>query len=212
MIAVCVPTRGMIFTRTMESIISGCAALEARGIKTKFFTTWDLPIPSGHNKCVEDALAIPEVDKVFFIEEDMYVPTDAFVELASSPFQMVTLQYNDKNGRPHGIIEFDSTGSVVWCGLGATVITRHVFELVGQPYFFTERRWKNIRQNGQTTYERVSLPSPYGYGGLDVDFCFRAREKGVRIEWLPNYRAQHFQLTAMGEPYTNNGIHQIRCV
>lgn len=212
MIAICCPTRGMLFTQTMESIISGIYALKDKGIETRFFTSWDLPIPSGHNQCVEQALAIPEVDRVFFVEEDMYIPSDAFIQLATSDSDMVTLQYNDKNGRPHGIIEFDSTGEVVWCGLGATVIRRKVFDLVGQPYFFTERRWKNLRQNGKTTYERVSMPAPYSYGGLDVDFCFRAREKGVRIEWLPQYRAQHFQLTAMGQSYTNNGIHQIRTV
>lgn len=212
MIAVCLPTRGMLFTRTMECVVKGIYELEARGIKTSFHSTFDLPIPAGHNQCVEEALANSDVEKVFFVEEDMYIPTDAFVALATSPSEMVTLQYNDKNGRPHGIIEFDKNGKVVWGGLGATVITRKVFDAVGKPYFFTERRWKNVRQNGEVHYERVSIPGPYQYGGLDVDFCFRVHEKGFTIDWLPQFRAQHFQLTSLGEPYTNNGMHQIRCV
>lgn len=211
MIAVCCPTRGMLFTRTMECMVSGMKALQAMGIETQFFTTFDLPIPDGHNKCAEDALAAG-AEKLFFVEEDMYIPPDAFVALAISPHEMVTLQYNDKNGRPHGIIEFDTYGQVVWCGLGATCITRHVFDLLDRPIFFTERRWKNIRENGRTRYERVSIPGPYQYGGLDVDFCFRVHEKGIKIEWLKEYKAHHFQLTALGEPYTNRGMHQIRCV
>lgn len=216
MIVICTPTRGTLFTRTAQCIFDGMAELSKLGIASKFITTHDLPIPDGHNYCVETALSNPAVQKIFFIEEDMYIFPEAFVELATSEHDMVTLQYNDKNGRPHGIIEFDHTGQVVWCGLGATVIHRRVFEKVGKPYFNIKQRWKNIRRNVNgvviTEYEKVSIESIYQYGGLDVDFCMRARKSGINIVCLPNHKAHHFQLIKLGEPHVNNGCHEIRQV
>jgi len=169
-------------------MIEGMLALQKLGHEVIYFTTHDLPIPDGHNDCVEKALAIPEVDRIVFIEEDMYIYPQAFVELATSDHPMATFQYNDKNGRPHGIIEFDNGGEVVWCGLGATKIDRSVFEKVGQPYFDTKRRWSNHRRfDGKTLvkwYEPVSTMAKDNnqYGGLDVDFCMRVRKAGI-----PNY-------------------------
>ncbi len=52
----------------------------------------------------------------------------------------------------------------------------------------------------------------YKYGGLDVDFYTRARQKGFKIVCLPNYRAHQFELVQLGEKYTNNGIHTIKQV
>lgn len=216
MIVIATPSRGLIFTRTVQSIIEGMQELNKLGVATKFISCHDLPIPDGHNYCVETALQDPSVQKIFFIEEDMYIFPEAFVALATSEHDMVTLQYNDKNGRPHGIIEFDHNGEVVWCGLGATVIHRRVFEALDKPYFYTKRRWKNIRRNinGQTVteYERVAKESEYQYGGQDVDFCFRVRELGIKISCLPNHKAHHFQLIKLGEPHVNNGLHEIRQV
>ena len=216
MIAICLPTRGMLFTRTMQCVVDGMQELNKLGIGTKLHTSYDLPIPDGHNYCVETALQDKAVNKILFVEEDMYIEGPAFVALATSDLPMATLQYNDKNGRPHGIIEFDHTGDVVWCGLGATAIKREVFEAVGTPYFEIKRRWKNIRynENGvlKTKYERVYGESEFQYGGLDVDFCHRVREKGFKITALPDFKAHHFELLALGQPHTNNGCHSIRTV
>jgi len=218
MIAICVPSRGLIFTRTMDSVIQGMQALNKIGIATKFFTTWDLPIPDGHNATVELALQDPAVQKVIFIEEDMYISPEAFTLLATCDHQMATYQYNDKNGRPHGIIEFDEEGEVVWCGLGATMITRQLFEKVGKPYFNTKRRWKITREldpkKGKfvRSYEPLPHEAIDQYGGLDVDFCFRVRKLGERIVCLKEHKAAHFQLLALGEPHRNNGCHEIRTV
>jgi len=217
MIAVCLPSRGMVFSKTMQSVVEGIQALNKLGVATDFFISHDLPIPDGHNFCVEQALQrYPALDKIFFIEEDMYIYPEAFVQLATCEHDMATLQYNDKNGRPHGIIEFDNNGEVVWCGLGATTIKREIFEKIDKPYFEIKRRWKNLREfrGGKLVkwYEPLAHESIYQYGGLDVDFSMRVRKLGYRIVVLPEHRAHHFQLIQMGEQHVNNGVHEIRQV
>lgn len=231
MVALCVPSRGLIYSKTVESVINGMQALNGVGIATKYFSTHELPIPDSHHICVEKALADPNIDTLIFIEEDMYVFPEAMIALATSEADVTTLQYNDKNGSPHGIIHYNEKQEVMWAGLGATAIKRRVFEALGAPYFRTDHLYKSIRKaspNGPVVSEFeeieprqvwdeeqskvVEKRDEYRYGGLDVDFYTRARWKGFKIIVLPEYKAHHFELVQLGEKHTNKGVHEIKQV
>lgn len=231
MIAICVPSRGLIFSRTVQCVIEGMQALNKVGIATSYHTCHDLPIPDSHNFCVEQALQNQAVQKIFFIEEDNYVFPDAFVALATSDYDIATVQYNDKNGSAFGIIHYNEAQEIIWCGLGATVIKREVFEKIGKPHFRIDTRYKIIKKykDGNklvSDYEEIEAREvwddekkkfvekrdPYVYGGLDVDFYTRARKLGYRINALQDFRGHHFKLVKLGEPYTNQGVHDIQQV
>lgn len=217
MVAICTPSRGLVFSRTMQSVIEGMQALAKVGIASKFFTSHDLKIPDGHNYCVETALQDKAVDKIFFVEEDMYIYPDAFVALVTADNDISTLQYNDKNGSPHGIIHYNEAQEVLWSGLGATVIKRAVFESLGVPYFRSDVRYKITKKriiDGKaiTEYEEQEARSEWGYGGLDVDFFTRARKNGFTIKVLPEFKAHHFALVQLGKETNNDGCHIIRQV
>ncbi len=228
MIAFCCPSRGLIYAMTVKSIIEGMQELNKIGIGTTFLMTRDLPIPDCFNYLIETALQNQAVDKVLIIEEDMYIDPQAIVALASSSSEICTLQYNDKNGSPHGIIHYNEAGEVLWCGLGATIISRKVFEALGTPYFTTNNRFKITKKhlkNGRlvTEYELIEphekynevtqkfekVEEPYGYGGQDVDFLTRARQKGFKIQVLEGFKAHHFKLLSLGQEHTNSGCHNI---
>jgi hypothetical protein len=228
MIAVCVTSRGLIFAITVQSIIEGMQELNKIGIGTVFVGTRDLPIPESQNYCTETALQNKAVDRLLFIEEDMYVDPEAFVALATADAPIATLQYNDKNGSPHGIIHYNEAGEILWCGIGATMIKREVFEALGVPYFTTENRYKIKKKqlkDGKliTDYELiephdiwdeeqkkfVKKSEPYHYGGQDVDFMTRARQAGFKITRLEEFKAHHFKLLSLGAEHTNNGCHTI---
>lgn len=217
MIYICLPSRGLIFSRTVQSVIEGMQALNAIGIATKYVYTHDLPIPDCHNACIDKALADPACQKIFIIEEDMYIDPQAFVALATSDHPIAVLQYNDKNGSPHGIIHYNEAGEIVWTGVGAVVIKREVFEKLGSPYFTTHPRYgikKKAGPNGVYISEFYELEGsePYSYGGLDINFYTRVRKLGYKIVCLPEYKAHQFQLIQLGEPHTNQGCHIIRQV
>lgn len=232
MIAICVPSRGLIFSRTVECVIKGMQALGKLGIESDYFTSHDLPIPDSHISCVEQVLANSKVDKILFIEEDNVLFLDAFMALATSEKPITLLQYNDKNGSPHGIIHYNNVGEILWGGLGAVCIKREVFEKIGKPYFRIDHRYKIVKkqtaEDGRliVDYEEiepidvwdskqnkfVKRMDPYAYGGLDIDFYTRARKIGYSIAVLPEYKAHHLQLIQLGEAYTNQGVHVIRQV
>lgn len=231
MIGICLPSRGLIFSRTMQSVIKGMQELSKHGIASDYFPCHDLPIPSSHNFCVEQALQNSLINKIFLIEEDMYIPSDDFLALATSDYDIIMLQYNDKNGSPHGIIHYDHNGEVLWGGLGAVCIKKEVFESIGKPYFRTDHRYRIIKKKTEfdgklvVEYEEMTprqvwnekenkfdeVNDEYKYGGLDIDFYTRARKKGYKIVVLHG-KAQHFELVALGQRYTNDGVHEIRTV
>lgn len=231
MICVATPSRGLIYAITVKSIIEGMQALNKIGIGTEFVTTRDLPIPDAHNYCVETALQNKSVDRIVFIEEDHYLDPDAFVALATFDGPIATLQYNDKNGSPHGIIHYNEAGEILWCGVGATMIKREVFEKIGTPYFRIDQRYKVTKKHLEgdklvTEYEAIEphkkwnpdtrkfddVKDPYQYGGQDVDFMTRARQSGFKITKLEGFKAHHFKLVKLGEDHTNNGCHLIEQV
>lgn len=231
MVAICLPSRGLVFSRCMQSVIEGMQELNALGIATKFYYTHDLPIPDCHNACIEKAIGDSRTDKIFIIEEDMYIDPQAFVALATSDQDIAVLQYNDRNGSPHGIIHVNKAGEILWTGLGAACIKRKVFEDLGMPYFRIDHKYKITKKHIEkdrtvTEFEEieprqeydlktgkfVEVRDEYKYGGLDVDFYTRVRRLGYKITQLENYKAHHFELVKLGESYTNNGCHLIRQV
>jgi len=231
LVAICTPSRGLIFSKTVQSIVEGMQALNKIGIATKYFSSHDLPIPDSHNFTVEQAFQDSAVDKIFFVEEDMYIFPEAFVALATSEADITTLQYNDKNGSPNGIIHYNEAGEAIWAGLGATVIKRTVLEALGIPYFrtnqicvikkktregdriITEYEPKEVREEiNQTTGKLEKVEEKYIYGGLDIDFYTRARKAGYKITVLPDHKAHHFDLVQLGEKQINNGCHVIKQV
>jgi hypothetical protein len=208
-IAICVPSRGLIFSKTTECISDGIIALTKLGHEVKYFATHDLPIPDCHNECTIKAYEW-RADRILYVEEDMYIPTDAFISLCITSEHMATLNYNDKNGRPHGIIEFNRNNEVVWCGLGATSVSRELLEKIDKPYFCTTRRWQRLTGPKGIYYEKVMFESPYQYGGQDVDFCMRVVKLGYKIKCLTECTARHLQLLELGKPHINQGMHSIR--
>lgn len=232
MIAICLPSRGLVFSKTMQSVIDGMQELNKIGIATTYCASHDLPIPDSHNFVVSQALQNTAVKKIFIMEEDNYLFPEAFVALATSDFDIATVQYNDKNGSPHGIIHYNEAGEVLWAGLGSTVVKREVFEKIGFPYFDINTRYRNTKkrqsEDGKliTDYEAIEerevwndkenkfekVKEPYKYGGLDIDLYTKARQLGFKIGIINNHKGHHFELVKLGEKHTNNGFHIIRQV
>jgi hypothetical protein len=214
MIAICVPSRGLIFSKTTECIVGGMAELSKIGIGSIYVSSHDLTIPDCFNYCVETALQNQAVQKIFFLEEDMFVYPDAFVALATSDFPIATLQYNDKNGSPFGIIHYNEAQEILWCGFGATAIKREVFEKLDKPYFRSDVRYKIVKKQvpwgkAITDFQEIETRSDNQYGGHDVDFYTRVRKLGYKIENLSQFKAHHFKLVSLGEAYNNKGCHVI---
>jgi len=229
MIAICTPSRGLIFSKTVESIMNGMSHLNANGLATKFYTSHDMSIPHGHNYTIAQGMQ-DGAQRFIIVEEDNYIFPDGFLALATTESPIITMQYNDKNGSPHGIIHYNEAGEIIWGGLGATAVKREVWEKLGEPYFRIDTLYRNTKkklEDGKliTEYEEVPTTKKfnretlkwekkegvgYKYGGLDIDFYTRARKAGFKIDLVKKHKAHHFELVKLGEKHTNQGCHVIR--
>jgi hypothetical protein len=190
-IAVVLPTRGIVFAEVEQQIEKMRLAHDIF-----VFRSWDKGIPDAQNYLVAQALAI-DPDYVLFIEEDT-IPTDtALSDMLSEDADIAFVDYG-VNGWSCSAKLIDST--LLWCGFGCTLVKRHVFDKLEEPYFRTD---KSLRLN-----DWQWIDNKMKYGGQDIWFCMQAREKGLTLRQAKG-ECRHMRLTELGSPETNNGAHRI---
>lgn len=197
MIAIVLPTRGLVFTRVEDAIER---FREKHPIRV--YRSDNLPIPQGHlllsEKAIEDG-----AEYIFFVEEDNPPPEDALDKLLEANADIAFMDYG-VNG--WSCSAKTPQGEILWCGLGCTLVKRQVFESLPKPWFRTDRV---LRLNDWTWQE---LPKNYietkQYGSLDIWFFSQARKKGFVIKQVEG-EVDHLKLDSLGEREVNNGLHQI---
>jgi hypothetical protein len=208
-LAVCIPTRGIITSRTIEAVQ---AMLDVTSqcrpdieISPKWHISYDKPIPDGHTDVATRALN-DGADLVLFVEEDVIPPAHALeamlvriVRGADWVFVDYPLNAMARSG-PNCYFR-NEYGEVIYTGFGCTLITREVFEAIEQPWFRTDRGARIKRQT--ITFEDRQVE----YGGFDIWFGYQAHMHGFRLEVIPNMMARHVKLMALGKPNTNHGLH-----
>lgn len=96
----------------------------------------------------------------------------------------------------------DKTNTVLWCGMGCTMIKKEVFLKLEKPWFRSD---KQLRLSDNTW---IDVPPDKTYGGQDIWFCTKAREAGFSIKQVDG-ECKHLRLEALGMPGINNGVHTI---
>ena len=192
MIGVILPTRGLVYTR-VEDAIEKMRETE----KIKVFRSHDLPIPEAQNFLVQQAL-LEDVTHLFFIEEDTVPSPLALKALLMADTDIACIDYA-VNG--YSCVAKDKdTGEVLWCGFGCTLVRKEVFYAMERPWFRVD---KTLRLN-----DWQWVDNPAKYGGQDIWFSMKAREKGFTIKQLPG-ECVHLQFVEVGRREANNGLHKI---
>lgn len=200
MIAVILPSRGLIFSETAEEIINNL-----KGIPHKFFFAHELPIPDCFEVPVTKALKDPEITHLWIVEDDMVLAPDTLKQMLGKNKAVVTVDY-PVNTEGMGAV-FKVGGEVIYCGTGCLLIQRAVFDELKPPYFRTDMRW-GIKNFGKYLKMNVSHDPSVGYGYQDVNFCMELYHQNIPIHLIPGTLSQR-KLVALGKAGSNNGAHQI---
>lgn len=168
------------------------------GHNYKIYQAVGLRIPDCENVPLERALA-DGCSHFWFIEDDTVPPVGALDKLLHAEGDIAAIDYgvNGWGCIARGKID----GEVKWCGLGCTLVKRRVFEALEKPYFRDDMQ---LRLN-----DMQWIPAPKNrYGGQDIWFCCKAREKGFKIVQIQG-ECRHLKLESLGIPEENNGAHKI---
>lgn len=192
MISVILPTRGFVYTEVENAIEKNLNKLDY-----KIFRSFTLPIPDCQNELVEQALS-EHISHILFIEEDVVIPDGGFEKLITANADIACIDYGVEGW---GCVTKNQQGEILWCGLGCTLVNRYVFDKLDKPYFRSDIE---LRLND---WQWVKSP-PDKYGGQDIYFCMKAREKGFKIVQVEG-EAKHLKLESLGVSGINNGLHKI---
>ena len=193
MIAIILPTRGMVFTEVENAIE------DARRFNNIIvYRSWNLPIPDAQNYLTEQALKDREVTDLWFIEEDTIPPDGALEKLKDANADIACIDYSVNQ---YGCVARDKkTNEILWCGFGCTLVKREVFEKLEKPWFRTD---KTLRLNDWQWIDNSAK-----YGGQDIWFGCKAREAGFKIQQVEG-ECKHLSLVALGQKGYNDGCHLI---
>jgi hypothetical protein len=213
--AVVTPSRGLVHSRSVESVMAAIEVATAAGHE---FRGWrlshDLPIPDCDNDVAERGLATG-AETLFWVEEDMVIPERSLLAqlaLFEAGHQISAVDY-PVGADNWGCIAHNN-GDIPWCGLGCTLIGRAVFDAIARPWFRTDKVYAIVGQPGARRFVERDDPRPAErkWGQQDIWFFRQAIEAGFTITEVPGMSAGQAKVRELGKPATNVGWHQIELV
>lgn len=203
-IGVVLPSRGLVFSRTMETVIDNL-----KGYDFTLYMAHDLPIPDCFNYPLARALK-DNIDLIWFVEEDMTIPSktlDEMIALFTAGHQVVSSEYADRRtGR--NLVCRNEKGTVIYTGMGCLLVDAKVFEKLEKPYL-RRATFEKVDTKDGFDYKLVDSSNNEWYGTQDVYFSYTLRKLGIKIQ-IVKAKIGHLQLVERGKNETNAGAHEIK--
>lgn len=203
-IAVILPSRGLIFSKTADELLQNL-----QGFDYDIFFAHGVPIPDCFEKPLEEALSDLRVFTHFwFVEDDMVLPESTLEAMLIMDAPVVAMDYPvSKEGQ--GAVFRNSEGEVIFTGTGCLLVKREVFDKLTPPYFRTDIRWNatNYGKFIRMTASVITSPSLEGYGLHDTHFGIRLYHANIPVEIAGTIGQR--KLLELGKAGSNEGAHQI---
>lgn len=155
----CIPTRGIIYSRTIDSVLSNQP--------DRVIFSHARPVPEAYNYLVEQALKAG-ADELWFIDDDMAFGSDTLTKLRAADTDVALMDYLVETGPT--VQKKD--GEFLFGGMGCVLAKAQVFEDIR---FRTNVGYK---YPDMTPFERQN---PEKHGGQDVDFFQQLKQKGYTV-------------------------------
>jgi len=205
-IGICLSSRGMMFSKTTESIFNNIKGFE----NCELYMAHGLPIPICFNYTIKRALD-SGCDYIWLVEEDMDIPEGTLKRMLQLQKPIVTCNYADRRSGCQLISR--SGGKVLFSGMGCLLIKREVLEKVEAPWCRTGVFWK-VWNEDETVFDWEYQPDITfrEYGSQDVYLCTAMRKAGYEITELENANIGHMKLIEKAEDVKNNGGDNIETI
>jgi len=185
------PTRGLIFARTISSLIENKV--------DDIVIVEGMPIPDAHNKAVSGALE-KGATHIWMVEEDHYFQPGTLQKLLDLKAEVACANYPMRDGGKIGVVRIVDD-KVFNCGTGCMLVKREVFEKIGEPYFDSSKTFN------PHTWKVSDIPAEYG--GQDIYFGWKLKQLGIEIRQVPDYQVGHLRCPQLLREEKNDGSYTI---
>ena len=196
-IAVIIPSRGQIVSKTFEHILNNLTGLEYR-----IYWAHGLDIPTCFNKPLETALRDSNNTHFWIVEDDMMIPDGTLEEMLDMTEPSIICDYPvTKEGVSH--IKKDSNDDIYFCGTGCLLMTREFLNEYKKPIFRSDIAFE---LRGGLYY--ATDPNPHAFALHDVLFSMLAYLRGNPIQ-LCKIKCGQYKLAEEGAVGVNAGVHKL---
>lgn len=199
-VAVILPSRGLMFSRTADEILQNL-----QGIPHKFFFSHRKSLPECFEEPTNRALQDEEVTHLWFVEDDMILPSDTLQQMLDKDLAVVTANYPTTAKGDSSILTIK--GRIVYAGTGCTLVKREVFNELKAPYFRSDIAWIPKNMGDYIKFTAVKKDGD-GYGLHDVNFFMSLYKLDIPVHKVDFTLGQR-KLKALGKAGSNDGAHQI---
>jgi hypothetical protein len=208
-IGVCIPSRGTVYSQTVEEVIRELTDFKA---DWEIFWSHANPIPQCFNIITQKALDDPTVTHLWYVEEDMVIPNGILKhmlgEMAENNWTAVASDY-PLIEVPSRTIYRDPNGAAYFTGCGCTIIHRDVFKLLKEPYFRTDVEWNlNVKDDYISAHPKWVKDTSKVYGYQDITFGLTLYLKNNPI-MVSSMDCGQRVITKKGGKDNNHGHHAI---
>jgi hypothetical protein len=191
-VVVALPTRGIIYARTIKSMLDN-------GL-TEYCIVEGLPIPDSHNTAVKQALE-RDPTHVFMLEEDIELPPCTLQMMLSIDAPVVFCNYPVLDtGEGTGCIYMQH--GQIWHGpTGCALVKRAVFDKMPQPWFETDYSFD------ARDWRLMNIPNKYG--GQDIHWGYKLRKLHIEMRQVPNWQVLHLRSPQLARIENNHGCYDI---
>jgi len=180
-----IPTRGIIFTETLIGV--------SENLKGKTYSLMPIvkePVDAARNFIISKFLE-SDADYLWTIDDDEVSPPGTLDAMIAADKPVVCVDAPaKKTGKSNVFRNLD--GTVAATGFGCALFKREVFESLEKPWFSLAPRRQLIKRN--RCYEFPIVDNTINpWGGEDVNFSLKLREKGYELYVLDGFVCDHLE-------------------
>ena len=200
-IAVILPSRGLVFSKTVEELYE---ALE--GLSFKLFWSHGRPIPDCFEIPTTEALKDPTFTHLLVIEEDMIIPKDSIKKMLAANIHAIAYDY-PVTGAVGGTVLYDTDDTAYFTGCGLLLVKMEYIRKMKKPVWRTDIAWNMSHRPGYVEFN-IEDRSKADYGQQDIAFGLRFYINKLPIQVVKETTGQR-KLEKRGDGFTNDGTHTI---
>lgn len=200
-LAVIVPSRGLMFSETLEELLR-----ELEGFEYEIFWSHGKSLPDCFNDPTEKALADPDVFALLFCEDDMIIPKGILQEMFASNYPVVALDYPFQQQGDATVLH-DPQGMAYWSGTGFMLVAKGILEQLEKPIWRTDRTFDPFIDKDTIHFWPRKLDKIH-YGLHDLNFGMVLYSSGIPVQPMERTAGQR-KLVKLGAAHSNQGAHDI---